>query len=95
MISYRDTTFCTFYKDCAKAKDCPRPLTPEVMAQALAWGNGEQLHLARWQWRHQDCIQPADQTAPMLFLYETSAVSKQMKTAVEAALEARLQESKK
>jgi hypothetical protein len=45
---------------------------------------------------HQDCIQPADQTAPMLFLYETSAaVSKQMKTAVEAALEARLQESKK
>jgi hypothetical protein len=32
----------------------------------------------------------------MLFLYETSAaVSKQMKTAVEAALEARLQESEK
>jgi hypothetical protein len=37
-------------------------------------------------------IQPADQTAPMLFFYETSAVvSKQMKTAVEA----RLQESEK
>jgi hypothetical protein len=54
MISYRDTTFCTFYKDCAKAKDCPRPLTPEVMAQALAWGNGEQAIVSTFM-QQPDC----------------------------------------
>lgn len=42
MISYRDMTFCGFYEDCAKANDCPRPLTPEVKQAAAAWwGDGD------------------------------------------------------
>lgn len=26
MICYKDMTFCPFFEDCAKAKDCHRPL---------------------------------------------------------------------
>ena len=36
-MTYRDMTFCTFYKDCAKADKCHRPLTPEVIADAEKW----------------------------------------------------------
>ena len=42
MISYRDMTFCKFYKTCADAAECPRPLTPEVRADADEWwGKGK------------------------------------------------------
>ena len=37
MISFRDMTFCPFYKDCRKAANCPRPLTQAVKAAAEAW----------------------------------------------------------
>jgi len=37
MISYRDMTFCPFYKDCLKAVDCHRPLTPGVRKAAEEW----------------------------------------------------------
>lgn len=40
MICYRDMTFCTFHEGCAKAKDCPRPLTEDVRVKADAWWNG-------------------------------------------------------
>lgn len=36
-MTYMDMTFCRFYEDCIKAKDCPRPLTPEVKAKAEKW----------------------------------------------------------
>ena len=37
MLCYRDMTFCTYYKDCVDAGECPRPLTPEVQAAADKW----------------------------------------------------------
>ena len=37
MISFRDMTFCPFHEDCAKAKDCKRPLTKQVEKDAEAW----------------------------------------------------------
>ena len=42
MICYRDMTFCRYYKDCAKANECHRPLTEEVSKRADEWwGKGE------------------------------------------------------
>lgn len=38
MICYKDMTFCTFYKDCANAKDCERKLTPEIDEAAKEFG---------------------------------------------------------
>ncbi len=37
MICYKDRTFCSHYRDCAAAGTCPRPLTPEVQADAEKW----------------------------------------------------------
>jgi len=37
MICYRDTTFCTFWKDCKDGNDCTRALTEEVKEQAARW----------------------------------------------------------
>ena len=37
MMCFRDMTFCTFHEDCIKAKDCSRPLTDEVKADAERW----------------------------------------------------------
>lgn len=36
MICYRDQTYCPFYNDCKKAKDCFSPLTQEVKDAAIA-----------------------------------------------------------
>ena len=42
MIGFRDMTFCTYDNDCAKAKKCPRVLTPEIREAARKWwGNAE------------------------------------------------------
>jgi len=41
MMCFRDTAFCTFYKDCAKAGTCHRPLTPEVSRAAEKWWGGK------------------------------------------------------
>ena len=38
-MTYKDMTFCTYYKDCAVAGACHRPLTLAVRAQAEAWFN--------------------------------------------------------
>lgn len=37
MMCFRDMTFCEFYKDCAKANECHRPLTPKVKKDAEKW----------------------------------------------------------
>lgn len=37
MISYKDMTFCPYYKECS-GKDCVRALTPEVEARAKKFG---------------------------------------------------------
>ena len=34
MICYKDTTFCTLYKDCKEGNKCEDALTPEVKADA-------------------------------------------------------------
>lgn len=36
MMCYKDRWFCPFWEDCAKAKECDRPLTDEVRAAAMA-----------------------------------------------------------
>lgn len=36
-MTYRDMTFCVHHEDCAKAKDCPRPLTEQVREDAARW----------------------------------------------------------
>lgn len=38
MISYRDMTFCPFWKDCKSAYMCHRPLTHEVNLKAKEFG---------------------------------------------------------
>jgi len=37
MISYKDMTFCSYYKECS-GKDCVRALTPKVKADAKKFG---------------------------------------------------------
>jgi hypothetical protein len=46
MMCYKDMTFCRFYKDCAKADDCPRAYTDEVQAAAELWWGGEDAPVA-------------------------------------------------
>jgi hypothetical protein len=41
MMCYKDMTFCRFYEDCTKAKECHRPYTPEVKAAAEKWWGSE------------------------------------------------------
>ena len=48
MICFRDMTFCPFYEDCAKAKDCNRPLTEEVERQAFEWWGSDDAPIAQW-----------------------------------------------
>ena len=38
MIVYKDMTFCPYWKTCAKADDCHRPLTQEVVDGAKSIG---------------------------------------------------------
>jgi len=41
MISYKDRTYCIYYKECIVGEGCPRALTPEVEKQAKEWwGSG-------------------------------------------------------
>ena len=42
MMCCRDMTFCPFWEDCGKAKDCHRPFTTEVEAAAKAWWGGNE-----------------------------------------------------
>ncbi|RAI34773.1 hypothetical protein CH340_07990 [Rhodoplanes serenus] len=37
MMSYRDMTFCGFWRDCALASSCARALTDEVRKSATKW----------------------------------------------------------
>lgn len=37
MFSYRDMTFCSFYKNCKNANKCGRALTPQVFKEAKKW----------------------------------------------------------
>ena len=37
MLCYKDMTFCSFYKECNKGKDCDRALTSKVKRAAKAW----------------------------------------------------------
>jgi hypothetical protein len=47
-MTYRDTTFCPFYKDCRDQKDCNRPLTDEVKEQAKRWWGKEGAPVAEF-----------------------------------------------
>jgi hypothetical protein len=38
MISYKDMTFCTFYKSCADGDKCFRACTPETIQQSVRFG---------------------------------------------------------
>ncbi len=38
MISYRDMTFCPYYRDCARGPACERPLTADVSEEAESVG---------------------------------------------------------
>jgi len=37
MISFRDMTFCPYWKECLDGKDCFRALTPQIEASAETW----------------------------------------------------------
>jgi hypothetical protein len=38
MLSYRDMTFCPYWKDCKSADMCHRPLTAKVQQDAERFG---------------------------------------------------------
>jgi hypothetical protein len=38
MITYRDMTFCGFYKGCLNGKECDRALTKEIEIRAANFG---------------------------------------------------------
>lgn len=40
-MSYRDMTFCPFYKDCSQGDTCPRALTDKVEQDAIMWWGNE------------------------------------------------------
>ncbi len=48
MISYKDRTFCPFYEDCNRAKECHRPLTPEVKQAAEEWWGSPEAPIAMY-----------------------------------------------
>jgi hypothetical protein len=37
MICYKDSTFCSFWKDCQDGKNCSRALTNELIKKANKW----------------------------------------------------------
>lgn len=37
MMCYKDMTFCSYWKECIKGKECSRALTPEVIDAAKKW----------------------------------------------------------
>ena len=41
MMCYRDMTFCTFWEECKKGKECARALTPKVEEAAKRWWKGD------------------------------------------------------
>jgi hypothetical protein len=47
-MTYRDMTFCTFYKDCANASTCHRPLTDEVIERAKKWWGGDDVPICQY-----------------------------------------------
>jgi hypothetical protein len=46
MMCFKDKTFCTFYKDCAKSEQCDRPLTRQVEQDAKKWWGGDGYPIA-------------------------------------------------
>lgn len=48
MISYRDMTFCPFWRDCAKAVGCARPLTVDVERAAERWWGSKDAPIAQF-----------------------------------------------
>ena len=47
MSSYRDMTFCPFWKDCKSAYMCHRPLTAEVSLKAKEAGMPISMYAAK------------------------------------------------
>ena len=44
MLSYRDKTWCPFYKSCYYGESCHDALTPTIYAQAVKWwGNPKEV----------------------------------------------------
>ncbi len=48
MISYRDITFCSFYKECKNGEKCERALTEEVLKKAREWWGDKHAPIARF-----------------------------------------------
>jgi hypothetical protein len=40
LMTYKDMTFCEFYKDCEDGKTCDRALTEKVIKNAKKWWRG-------------------------------------------------------
>ncbi len=38
MLTYRDMTFCDYYKKCMSGKECPRAYTKEAEVLAISFG---------------------------------------------------------
>ena len=63
MLCFQDRTFCTFYRDCAKAVTCSRPLTEIVTAAATKWWGGPDAPIARFA-EKPSCHQPLATPTP-------------------------------
>lgn len=62
MISYRDMTFCPFYKDCKSAHMCSRPLTAKVRDDAEKFGLPLSMYTSKpecWSLKVTECA-PSD-----------------------------------
>lgn len=40
-MTYKDQTFCEYYKECNDGDNCSRALTPEEHAKAIKWWGNE------------------------------------------------------
>lgn len=58
MLCYKDQTWCRHYEACAKGKDCPNALTPEVRKAADDFG----LPVYQTAGAPPDCYEKGDAT---------------------------------
>ncbi len=48
MICYRDMTFCPFFTECSKGKDCDRKLSEKVWADAEKWWGSKKAPVSKF-----------------------------------------------
>ena len=54
-MTYRDMTFCKYYKECTEGKDCFRALTPTVVKEARKWWGEYEAPVCMFA-EHPDCF---------------------------------------